>query len=154
MRFLRRDIEKIGYEKSFTIYDSADQQTVMKTCLKELSVDDKKYPPRAVLAASSNAKDKLIGPDEYAQMNHGDFYYSKVAQLYALYQKKLKLNNAMDFDDLIVNTVRLLEECPEVLEYYQNRFRYILVDEYQDTNRAQNRLVSLLAQKNRNLCVV
>lgn len=154
VRFLRRDIEKIGYEKSFTIYDSADQQTVMKTCLKELSVDDKKYPPRAVLAAISNAKDKLIGPDEYAQMNHGDFYYSKVAQLYALYQKKLKLNNAMDFDDLIVNTVRLLEECPEVLEYYQNRFRYILVDEYQDTNRAQYRLVSLLAQKHRNLCVV
>lgn len=154
VRFLRRDAEKIGYDKSFTIYDTADQQTVIKECLKELAIDDKKYPPRAVISAISNAKDKLINPEEYEKLNRGDFYYSKIAQIYALYQRKLKLNNAMDFDDLIVNTIRLFEECREVLEYYQNRFKYILVDEYQDTNRAQYRLVSLLAQKHQNLCVV
>lgn len=154
VRFLRRDAERIGYEKSFTIYDTADQQTLMKSCLKELSLDDKKFAPRAVLSAISNAKDKLIDEIEYAKINHGDFYYGTVAELYALYQKKMKANNAMDFDDLIVNTVRLFEECPDVLESYQNRFRYILVDEYQDTNHAQYRLVSLLAKKHQNLCVV
>ncbi len=154
VRFLRRDAERIGYEKSFTIYDTADQQTLMKSCLKELSLDDKKFAPRAVLSAISNAKDKLIDETEYANINHGDFYYGTVAELYALYQKKMKANNAMDFDDLIVNTVRLFEECPDVLESYQNRFRYILVDEYQDTNHAQYRLVSLLAKKHQNLCVV
>ena len=154
VRFLRRDAEKIGYDKSFTVYDTADQQTVMKSCIKELDLDDKKYAPRAVLSAISSAKDKLIDPMEFAQINRGDFYLSTVADLYELYQKKLKSNNAMDFDDLIVNTVRLLEENPEVLEYYQNRFRYILVDEYQDTNHAQYRLVSLLAKKHQNLCVV
>lgn len=154
VRFLRRDAERIGYEKSFTIYDTADQQTLMKSCLKELSLDDKKFAPRAVLSAISNAKDKLIDETEYANINHGDFYYGTVAELYALYQKKMKANNAMDFDDLIVNTVRLFEECPDVLESYQERFQYILVDEYQDTNHAQYRLVSLLAKKHQNLCVV
>ncbi len=154
VKFLRRDAEKIGYEKNFTIYDTADQQTLMKTCIKDLEVDDKKYPPKAVLSLISNAKDKLIDPVEYAKLHAGDFYLSTVAELYEKYQKKLKLNNAMDFDDLIVNTVRLLEECPDVLSYYQNRFRYILVDEYQDTNHAQYRLVSLLAKSHQNLCVV
>ncbi len=154
VRFLRRDAERIGYEKSFTIYDSADQQTLMKTCIKELGVDEKKYPPRAVLSAISRAKDQLIDPRAYAKYNQGDYYLSTVAELYELYQRKLKQNNAMDFDDLIGNTVRLLEECPEILEQYQKRFRYILVDEYQDTNHAQYRLVSLLAQGHQNLCVV
>ncbi len=154
VRFLRRDAEKIGYEKSFTVYDTADQQTLMKSCIKELDLDDKKYPPRSVLSQISNAKDKLIDPIEYGNINRGDFYLSTVADLYELYQRKLKANNAMDFDDLIVNTVRLFEECPEVLSYYQNRFRYILVDEYQDTNHAQYRLVSLLAKAHQNLCVV
>ena len=154
VRFLRRDAERIGYDKSFTVYDSADQQTLMKTCLKELSLDEKKFAPRAVLSAISQAKDKLISVDEYEQLNHGDYYFSTVAKLYRLYQKKMKANNAMDFDDLIVNTVRLFEECPDVLEYYQKRFRYILVDEYQDTNHAQYRLVSLLAKAHQNLCVV
>ena len=154
VRFLRRDAERIGYEKSFTIYDTADQQTLMKACIRELSVDEKKYPPRAVLSAISHAKDKLIDAAEYTLRNQGDFYYSTVAKLYELYQKRLRLNNAMDFDDLIVNTVRLFEECPDVLEHYQSRFRYILVDEYQDTNHAQYKLVSLLAQKHHNLCVV
>ncbi len=154
VKFLRRDAQKIGYENSFTIYDTADQQTLMKECIKELEIDDKKYPPRSVLSIISQAKDKLTDPAEFMSQTHGDFYLSQVARLYDLYQKKLKKNNAMDFDDLIVNTVRLLEECPEVLSYYQNRFRYILVDEYQDTNHAQYRLVSLLAAKHQNLCVV
>ena len=154
VKFLRRDAQKIGYENSFTIYDTADQQTLMKECIKELEIDDKKYPPRSVLSIISQAKDKLTDPAEFMSHTHGDFYLSQVARLYELYQKKLKKNNAMDFDDLIVNTVRLLEECPEVLSYYQNRFKYILVDEYQDTNHAQYRLVSLLAAKHQNLCVV
>ncbi len=154
VKFLRRDADKIGYEKSFTIYDTADQQTVMKECIKELGVDDKKYAPRAVLSFISGAKDKLIDYMEYAQINNGDFYLSTVARLYEKYQKKLKANNAMDFDDLIVNTVRLFEECEDVLKYYQNRFKYILVDEYQDTNHAQYKLVSLLAKRHENLCVV
>ena len=154
VKFLRRDIDKIGYERSFTIYDTADQQTVVKECIKELNIDDKKYPPRAVISAISNAKDKLITPDEFEELYQSDFYLSVIAKVYKLYQKKLKSNNGLDFDDLIVNTVRLLEEVPEVLEYYQNRFQYILVDEYQDTNHAQYKLVSLLASKHKNLCVV
>lgn len=154
VRFLRRDIDRIGYEKSFTIYDSADQQTVIKDCLKELDVDDKKYPPKKVISLISGAKDKLITPDEYSEETQSDFYLKKVADLYKLYQRKLKNNNALDFDDLITLTVRLFEECPDILEYYQNRFKYILVDEYQDTNHAQYKLVSLLASRNKNLCVV
>ncbi|MBR5152838.1 MAG: UvrD-helicase domain-containing protein [Clostridia bacterium] len=154
VKMLRRDADKIGYDKSFTIYDTADQQTLMKECIKELNIDDKKYPPRAVLSIISQAKDKLLDPTEYASQVGGDFYLSTIARLYEAYQKKLKKNNAMDFDDLIGNTVRLLEECPDVLQYYRNRFRYILVDEYQDTNHAQYRLVSLLAEGHRNLCVV
>lgn len=154
VRFLRRDIDKLGYDKSFTIYDSADQQTVIKSCLKELDMDDKKYAPRSVLATISNAKDALIEPAEFARQYKSDYYYSKVADIYSLYQRKLKENSALDFDDLIVKTVELFESFPEVLEYYQNKFRYILVDEYQDTNHAQYKLVSLLASKRRNLCVV
>lgn len=154
VRFLRRDIDKIGYEKNFTIYDTADQQTVIKNCLKELLLDDKKFAPRAVLSIISNAKDALIDPQEFARQYKSDFYYSKVADIYSLYQQKLKSNNALDFDDLIVKTVELFEECPDVLEYYHNRFKYILVDEYQDTNHAQYKLVSLLAAKHKNLCVV
>lgn len=154
VKFLRRDIDKIGYERSFTIYDSADQQTVVKDCLKELDMDDKKYPPRKILSVISGAKDKLVSANDFEQDVQSDFYLSNVAKIYRLYQRKLKENNALDFDDLIVLTVRLLEECPEVLDYYQNRFKYILVDEYQDTNHAQYKLVSLLASKRRNLCVV
>ncbi len=154
VKFLRRDIDKIGYDRSFTIYDTADQQTVIKACLKELSLDDKKFAPRAVLSAISNAKDALITPAEFERQYRSDFYLSKVADIYTLYQRKLKSNNALDFDDLIVKTVELFEECPEVLDYYQNKFRYILVDEYQDTNHAQYRLVSLLAAAHHNLCVV
>lgn len=154
VKFLRRDIDKLGFEKSFTIYDSADQQTVVKSCLKELDIDDKKYPPRSVLAAISSAKDALIDPIEFERQYKSDFYFSKIASIYSLYQRKLKTNNALDFDDLIVKTVELFEEFPDVLEYYQDKFKYILVDEYQDTNHAQYKLVSLLAAKHKNLCVV
>lgn len=154
VRFLRRDIEKIGYEKNFIIFDTADQQTVIKECLKELNLDPKQYAPRAIGSAISQAKDELMYPDDYAEVFKADFYKSLVAKVYKLYQKKLKQCNALDFDDLIMCTVRLFEENPEVLAYYQNKFRYILVDEYQDTNHAQYRLVGLLAAKNRNLCVV
>lgn len=154
VKFLRRDIDKLGFEKSFTIYDTADQQTVIKNCLKELALDDKKYAPRAVLSIISNAKDSLLSPVEFTKINANDFYLSKVAEIYSLYQRKLKSNNALDFDDLIVKTVELFEENPDVLSYYQNRFKYILVDEYQDTNHAQYKLVSLLAKAHENLCVV
>lgn len=154
VRILRRDIDKIGFEKNFTIYDSADQQTVVKGCLKELNLDDKKFAPRAVLSVISNAKDALISPAEFERQNKHDFYLSKVSDIYTLYQRKLKENNALDFDDLIVKTVELFAQCPDVLKYYHKRFRYILVDEYQDTNHAQYKLVSQLASGNRNLCVV
>ena len=154
VRILRRDIDKLGYEKNFTVFDTADQQTVIKNCLKELELDDKKYAPRAVLSIISNAKDALIDPVEFEKTYRKDFFYSKVAEIYTLYQRNLKLNNALDFDDLIVKTVQLFEEYPEVLEYYQEKFRYILVDEYQDTNHAQYKLVRLLASKYENLCVV
>ncbi len=154
VRFLRRDIDKIGYEKSFTIYDTADQQTVIKECIKELNVDDKNYPPKKVMSIISNAKDKLIGANEYSDGLQSDYYLKTVGDIYKLYQRKLKSNNALDFDDLICLTVRLFEENPDVLDYYQNRYKYILVDEYQDTNHAQYRLISLLARKHKNLCVV
>ncbi len=154
VRFLRRDIDKIGYEKNFIIFDTADQQTVIKECLKDLNLDPKQYAPRAIGAAISQAKDELMSPETYAEVFKSDFYKSLVARVYKLYQKKLRSCNALDFDDLIMCTVQLFEENPDVLAYYQNKFRYILVDEYQDTNHAQYRLVSLLAAGYRNLCVV
>ena len=154
VKILRRSIDKIGFERNFTIYDMGDKQTVVKNCLKELELDEKKFAPRAVMAAISSAKDSLISPDEYEKQYRSDFYFSKISAVYSLYQEKLKYNNALDFDDLISKTVELFEECPDELEYYQDRFRYILVDEYQDTNHAQYKLVSLLASKYKNLCVV
>ena len=154
VKFLRRDIDKIGYDRSFAIFDSADQQTVIKECLKELDIDPKEYTPRSVSAEISRAKDSLVYPEDYAEIFGKDFYKSLVGKIYALYQKKMKKYNALDFDDLIMCTVRLFEENPDVLEHYQNKFKYIMVDEYQDTNHAQYRLVGLLAAKRRNLCVV
>lgn len=159
-RILRREINNQwvagtqgGYTSNFAIYDSADQQTLIKQCLKELNLDDKKFPPRAVAALISEGKNKLQNPDRFAQVAL-DFFAEKTGEIYRLYQRKLEQNNALDFDDLLMFTVRLFDEAPEVLHYYQDRFRYIMVDEYQDTNHAQYRLVNLLAQKHRNLCVV
>jgi len=154
VKFLRRDIDKIGYDKSFVIFDTADQQTVIKECLKELNIDSKEYSPKMFSAAISAQKDKLIDCDEFSLRAQGDFMQTIIAKVYKLYEKKLKECNALDFDDLIVKTVELFEKNKDVLEYYQDKFKYILVDEYQDTNHAQYRLVSLLAAKHKNLCVV
>ncbi len=154
VRILRRDADKVGFDRNFVIYDTSDQQTVIKDCLKELNLNEKNFPPKLMLDYIGKAKDELIEARTYVKMYASDFRMSKVASIYELYQKKLHLNNAFDFDDIIMMTIKLLLDNPPVLDYYQKRFRYILVDEYQDTNTAQYSLVSLLAQENRNLCVV
>lgn len=153
VRMLRRDIEKLGYAKNFVILDSADQQSVIKDCLKQLNLSDKQFQPSAVLGTISNAKNNMLDFREFAARAK-DYYQQQVAQVYRLYQERLKANNALDFDDLLLMCVRLLEQFPEVLEHYQNKFEYILVDEYQDTNHVQNRWVFLLSAARRNLCVV
>ena len=154
VRILRREIDRIDYDKSFVIYDSDDQKTLIKTCLNQLNINDKNYPPQSVLNEISRAKDELIDAQTYMLQNQGDYRRSKIAELYTLYQKKLKANNALDFDDIIMLTNKLLSEHEEVLDYYSSKFRYILVDEYQDTNKAQYELIKKLASKHRNLCVV
>ena len=154
VRILRRDIEKIGYPSSFNIFDRADQLTVVKECLKELNLDDKTYPAKSILSYIGRAKDELLTPEQFAKSTAGDFRMEKVAQIYELYQKKLQKYGSVDFDDIIMLTVKLFEENKDVLAYYQRKFQYIMVDEYQDTNHAQYRLVSLLADAHKNLCVV
>lgn len=153
VRILRRNADKLGYEKNFHIFDSSDQLVVIKDCLKELNLDPKKFEPRAMVGSISKAKNDLLTPKKFSAQA-SEFWDKQVARVYQLYQQKLRTNNAFDFDDLIMKTVELLQEDSQVLEYYQNRFRYILVDEYQDTNHAQYELVNLLAQKSQNLCVV
>jgi len=154
VRILRRYADRLGYDTNFTIYDTDDQKTVMKDICKRLNIDTKMMKERTILAAISKAKDELISPMQYAMDTYGDFEKRKISEAYTEYQHTLKKNNAMDFDDLIVKTVELFKSCPEVLLQYQNRFRYIMVDEYQDTNTAQFELVRLLAERYRNLCVV
>lgn len=154
VRFLRRFIDRLGYENNFTIYDGDDQKSLMKDICKRLQLDTKIYKERALLAAISSAKDELIGPEAYERIHMGDFKKEKIAQVYKEYQTQLKKCNALDFDDLIVKTVELFQICPDVLENYQERFRYLMVDEYQDTNTAQFHMIRLLAEKYRNLCVV
>ena len=154
VRILRRHIESLGYTTSFSIYDSDDQKTLMRQVFKAMDIDTKQFKERAVLAAISSAKDKLITPEEFLLNAGADFREKKTGEIYKEYQKQLKKNNALDFDDLIVKTVELFQNNLQVLDYYQERFRYIMVDEYQDTNMAQFKLVSLLASKYRNLCVV
>ena len=154
VRILRRYADRLGYDNNFTIYDPDDQKTVMKDICKRLNIDTKMIKERVILGAISAAKDELISPVQYAIDTMGDWQKRKISEAYTEYQAVLKKNNAMDFDDLIVKTVELFKSCPEVLEQYQNRFRYIMVDEYQDTNTAQFELVRLLADKYRNLCVV
>ena len=153
-RILRRDIEKLGYKRQFAIYDEDDRMSVIKAVLKELNLGDKEYPPKAVKATISDAKNRMLSPEEWLKDAGDDFRNRKYYEAYRLYERTLKGNNALDFDDLLVKTLELLVEQPPVLEYYQNRFDYILVDEYQDTNRAQYELVRLLTGKKRNLCVV
>lgn len=154
IRILRRYIERIGYMNGFTIYDTDDQKTIMRQVLKKLDLDPKLYKDRSVLSQISNAKDELISPDEFELAAGSDYHKRKIAEAYREYQKQLKSNNALDFDDIICKTVELFGSCPEVLDYYSERFRYIMVDEYQDTNTAQFKLISLLASRFRNLCVV
>lgn len=154
VRILRRHIESLGYTTNFTIYDSDDQKTLMRQVLKTLDIDPKLYKDRAMLGFISTAKNELISAAEYELNNQGDFRQKKIASIYKEYQNQLKKNNALDFDDLIMKTVELFQNNPEVIEYYQERFKYIMVDEYQDTNTAQFKLISLLAGKYRNLCVV
>lgn len=154
VRILRRHIEHLGYSTNFTIYDSDDQKTLLKQVFKKLDIDPKIYRERSVAGQISSAKDELITPEDFILNAGQELRLQKVGAIYQEYQKQLKKNNALDFDDLIVKTVELFRNCPEVLDYYQERFRYIMVDEYQDTNTAQFRLISLLAAKYRNLCVV
>ena len=152
-RILRRDIERLGYSRSFTIYDTTDQLTLIKEILKTLQLREEQNNPRAILGAISNAKNELMTPEMYAETVEG-FFEQRVAQIYRIYQDYLRENEALDFDDLIMLAVELFDSCADVLEYYQDKFKYILIDEYQDTNHSQYRLVHALAQKHQNLCVV
>ena len=154
VRILRRYIDRIGFGTNFTIYDGDDQKTIIKEICKRFNIDTKLYRERFFVAAISAAKDEMLSPDDYAKQVHGDARKQKVAEVYREYQKQLRASNALDFDDLIFRTVELFQKDAEVLEQYQDRFRFIMVDEYQDTNTAQFKLVSLLAAKYRNLCVV
>ncbi|MDY5021112.1 MAG: DNA helicase PcrA [Blautia sp.] len=154
VRILRRHIDRLGFDNSFAIYDADDQKTLMKDVCRKLNIDTKIYKERSLLAQISQAKDNLISPDEMEMNAAGDYNKKKVAGVYREYQAALRRNNALDFDDLICKTVELFQNCGDVLENYQERFRYIMVDEYQDTNTAQFKLISLLASKYENLCVV
>ncbi len=154
VRILRRHIDLLGYDHNFTIYDAEDQKTVMKDICRRLQIDTKLYREKMFLHVISSSKDELVSPEEFALQAGTDFKLQKQAQVYREYQQVLRKNNALDFDDLIVKCVELLKANEEVREYYQERFRYIMVDEYQDTNTAQFHLVRLLAGKYQNLCVV
>jgi DNA helicase II / ATP-dependent DNA helicase PcrA len=153
VRILRRDIDRIGINRNFSILDTTDQLSVLKTILKEKNIDPKKFDPRAILGTISSAKNELLSPEEYAKQA-GSYYEKVVSEVYEEYQKRLLRNHSLDFDDLIMTTIQLFKRVPEVLEYYQYKFQYIHVDEYQDTNRAQYILVKLLAERFKNLCVV
>lgn len=153
VRILRRDIERIGFGSNFSILDSADQLSVIRNIMKDSNIDTKKFEPKGVQAAIGGAKNELITPEKYEQ-RQGDYFQGIVAKVYSQYQRRLKSNNALDFDDLLLMTIQLFEEVPEVLEFYQNKFKYLHVDEYQDTNKAQYKLCKLLARKSRNICVV
>lgn len=153
VRILRRDISRIGFSSNFTILDSGDQLSVIKSCMKDLNIDTKKFEPKAVQAAISNAKNELLSPEKF-ERRIGDYFDGIVAKVYTMYQKKLKANNSLDFDDLIMTTIDLFVQEPEVLDFYQNKFQYIHVDEYQDTNRAQYMLCKMLADKHKRICVV
>jgi DNA helicase-2/ATP-dependent DNA helicase PcrA len=154
VRILRKEIERLGFSRNFVIYDTSDQETVMKDCLNQLKYNEKSFPPKQILAQIGRAKDELIDPEYFSTLAGADFRQSRIANLYTLYQKKLRMNNALDFDDIIMHTVKIFSQNPEVLDWYRDKFRYILVDEYQDTNTAQYMLVSILAGKHRNVCVV
>lgn len=154
VRILRREIDKIGYKSSFTIYDSSDQKTLVKECMKTLNINDKDITEQEIMGKIGKAKDRMQSVRSFMLENEANFREKKIADVYEMYQKRLKENNALDFDDLIFKTVELFKNNPGVLEFYQNKFKYIMVDEYQDTNGAQYELVKLLASKYKNICVV
>ncbi|WP_417203216.1 DNA helicase PcrA [Acetoanaerobium sticklandii] len=154
VRILRRDIERIGYNRSFVIYDTQDQLSLIKECIKECGLREDSFKPSSVLSAISGAKDKLLNPKAFEARYFNDFRLSKISKVYDLYQRKLKSNNALDFDDLIFKTVELLKTDEFVRDFYQRKFQYVMVDEYQDTNHAQYVLINLLSEMNKNLCVV
>ena len=154
VRILRRTIDKLGFDSTFAIFDTTDQRSIIKECFKELNIDDKMLSDRSVQSEISNAKNEMIEPQEYAKKAIGDYRKEKIAPIYALYQKKLQENNAIDFDDIINYTIKVLMQEPDVLEYYSDKFEYILVDEYQDTNKAQFTLITILASKHGNITVV
>ncbi|WP_299996649.1 DNA helicase PcrA [uncultured Clostridium sp.] len=154
VRILRREIEKLGYKRNFTIYDSSDQKTLVKECMKVLSINDKEITENEIMSKISKAKDNMQSADSYYREHEHNFREKKIAEVYKMYQKRLKENNSLDFDDLICKTVELFKKNPETLEFYQRKFQYIMVDEYQDTNGAQYEFVTLLAAKHRNICVV
>lgn len=153
VRILRKDASRIGFSNNFSILDSADQLSVIRNCMKDLNIDTKKFEPKSVQAALGGAKNELITPEQF-ELKIGDYFDGIVAKVYTAYQKRLKSNNSLDFDDLIMKTIELFKEVPDVLAFYQNKFRYIHVDEYQDTNRAQYMLCKMLADKSHNICVV
>ncbi|MFC7679241.1 DNA helicase PcrA [Paenibacillus sp. GCM10028914] len=153
VRILRKDIERIGFTSNFSILDSTDQLSVIRNCMKHLNIDPKKFEPKAIQATMSAAKNELVSPQQYEQ-KAGDYFESLVAKVYTEYQKRLKSNNSLDFDDLIMTTIQLFKEVPEVLDFYQRKFQYIHVDEYQDTNRAQYMLCRMLADSHHRICVV
>ena len=154
VRILRRYIDRIGFTSSFVIFDTSDQRTLVKQCIKQLKLDDKIFTDRSVLSEISNAKNEMLEPADYALRANGEFRKETIAEVYKMYQKKLKDNNAVDFDDIINYTIKILSENPDVLEYYSNKFEYVLVDEYQDTNKAQFTLVSMLAARFGNITAV
>lgn len=154
VRILRRFIDRIGFDSSFIIFDTSDQRTLVKACIKNIGLDDKMFTDRSVLSEISNAKNEMLEPEQYAVKANGDFRKEKIALVYELYQKRLKENNAIDFDDIINYTIKILMDNADILEYYSDKFKYVLVDEYQDTNKAQFTLVTLLASKNGNITVV
>lgn len=154
VRILRREIQNLGYNSNFTIYDSSDQKTLVMECMKALNINDKDIQCKEVMGKIGRAKDKMQSAESYKRQYETNFRENKIADVYLMYQKKLKENNALDFDDLIFKTVELFKKNPDVLEFYQRKFQYIMVDEYQDTNGAQYELIKLLAAKNRNICVV
>lgn len=154
VKILRKHIEKLGFDSSFIIFDTSDQKSMVKKCLKELQIDDKQFSEKSVQAEISNAKNEMLEPDEYITKYHGDFRREKIGQVYTLYQKRLKENNSIDFDDIINYTIKIFKENPEILNYYSSKFKYVLVDEYQDTNKSQFTLVKMLAKVNKNITVV
>lgn len=154
VRILRRFIDRLGFDSSFIIFDTSDQRTLVKACIKSIGLDDKMFTDRTVLSEISNAKNEMLEPEQYMVRANGDFRREKIALVYEMYQKRLKENNAIDFDDIINYTIKILMDNPDILDYYSDKFKYVLVDEYQDTNKAQFTLVTLFASKNGNITVV